>query len=199
MLTDTMRFSSFAEELGDLSDAEVLSRSQKEPALFAILVRRYEAPLLRRARTILRSPEDTEEVVQDAFTKMYLYADRYHAQEGASFSSWAYTILNRVAYTKYRARAVERTKRVDLDPEYLESFGDTEHDFVEDLSIRNEVLAALAKIPETAARILSLQFIEGKSQEEIARSENLSVPAVKTRVHRAKKIFKKVYDEQRYK
>lgn len=198
MLADTMSFSSFAEDVSVLSDAEILARSQKEPNLFALLVRRYEAPLLRRARTILKSPEDAEEVVQDAFTKMYLYADKYHPQEGASFSSWAYTILNRVAYTKYKMKSVEKGKRAELLPEHYESLPDTRAEFIEDLSIRNEVLAALAKIPETAAKILRLQFIEGKSQEEIAELEKLSIPAVKTRIHRAKKLFKQAYDEQHY-
>ena len=68
------------------TDAELLARSRQDPDLFSILVRRYEAALLRRAKTILKSPEDAEEAVQDAFTKMYLYADKYHEQEGASFS-----------------------------------------------------------------------------------------------------------------
>lgn len=185
-------------ELSTLSDGEVLARSQKEPDLFAILVRRYEAPLLRRAKTILRSPEDAEEAVQDAFTRMYLYADKYHAQEGASFSSWAYTILNRVAYTKYRAKSIERGKRAELLPEHYESLPDARAEFLEDLSIRNEVITALAKLPETASKLLRLQFIEGKSQEEIAKLEDLSIPAVKTRIHRAKKLFKQVYDEQHY-
>ena len=49
MIQGIMSFSSFAEDLGALSDAEVLARSQKEPELFAVLVRRYERPLLRRA------------------------------------------------------------------------------------------------------------------------------------------------------
>lgn len=184
--------------LDTLPDAEVLARSQEEPDLFAILVRRYEAALLRRARTILRSPEDAEEVVQDAFTKMYLYADRYHAQEGATFSSWAYTILNRVAYTKYVARRKEGGQRAELEPEHYESLPDAKAEFLEDLSVRNEVIAALAKLPDTAAKILRLQFIEGKTQEEIAQAEDLSIPAVKTRIHRAKKLFKKAYDEQHY-
>lgn len=192
-----MTFSS-ADDLTTLPDAEVLSRARREPELFAILVRRYEAPLLRRARTILKSPEDAEEAVQDAFTKMYLYADTYHPQEGASFSSWAYMILNRVAYTKYRAQVTERGKRAELLPEHYESLPDSRAEFLEDLSIRNEVIAALAKLPEAAAKILRLQFIEGKSQEEIAQSEDLSVPAVKTRVHRAKKLFKQAYDEQHH-
>lgn len=185
-------------DLSLLSDAEVLARSEKDPDLFAILVRRYEAALLRRARKILFSPEDAEEAVQDAFTKMYLYADKYHEQEGATFSSWAYTILNRVAYTKYKAKSIERGKRAELLPEHYESLPDARAEFLEDLSIRNEVLSALAKLPETAAKILKLQFIEGKSQEEIAESEELSIPAVKTRVHRAKKLFKQAYDEQHY-
>lgn len=193
-----MSFSNTGMELSTLSDAEILARSRREPDLFALLVRRYEAPFLRRARVILRSPEDAEEAVQDAFTKMYLYADTYHTQEGASFSSWAYTILNRVAYTKYRAKSAEREKRAELEPEHYESLPDTKAEFLEDLSVRSEVIGALAKLPEAAAKILRLQFIEGKTQEEIAESEALSVPAVKTRVHRAKKLFKQAYDTQKY-
>jgi RNA polymerase sigma-70 factor (ECF subfamily) len=198
MLADIMTLSSLTEDLSALTDLEVLRRSQKEPELFALLVRRYEGALLRRARKILWSPEDAEEVVQDAFTKMYLYADRYQPQEGATFASWAYTILNRVAYTKYVAKRKEGDQRAELEPEHYESLPDARAEFIEDLTIRNEVLAALAKLPQAAAKILRLQFIEGKTQEEIAQSENLSIPAVKTRVHRAKSLFKKVYDEQHY-
>ena len=197
MLADAMTFSN-VEDLSVLPDAEVLARSRREPSLFAILVRRYEAPLTRRARTVLNDPEEAKEAVQDAFTKMYLYADRYAPREGATFSSWAYTILNRVAYTRYQARKRRYKNRIELEPEHYESLPDTRAEFLEDLSVRNEVLAALAKLPETAARFLRLQFIEGKSQEEIAQSEHLSIPAVKTRVHRAKKQFKKAYDEQHH-
>jgi RNA polymerase sigma-70 factor (ECF subfamily) len=197
MIQGIMSFST-SDDLSAISDAEILARSRREPELFAVLVKRYEAALLRRARVILRSPEDAEEVVQDTFTKMYLYADKYHPQEGASFSSWMYTILNRVAYTKYAIRRKEGGRTAELEPEHYESLPDSRAEFLEDLSIRDEVVNALAKIPETAARLLRLQFIEGKTQEEIAAAENLSIPAVKTRVHRAKKLFKQAYDKQRY-
>jgi RNA polymerase sigma-70 factor (ECF subfamily) len=198
MLADTMTFSSFAKDTSTLSDAEILVRSQKEPELFALLVRRYEAALLRRAQKILWNPQDAEEVVQDAFTKMYLYADKYSPQEGASFSSWMYTILNRVAYTRYSSRRKEAGHRATLEPEHYESLPDVKAEFLEDLTMRDEVIAVLSKLPETVSKILRLQFLEGKTQEEIAASENLSIPAVKTRVHRAKKLFKKIYDTQRY-
>jgi RNA polymerase sigma-70 factor (ECF subfamily) len=78
---------------------------------------------------------------------------------------------------------------MDLEPETYERLPDTES-FLDRLTVRDEVLTALARIPEAAARVLSLQFLEGKTHEEIAELEGSTVSAVKTRVHRAKKLFK---------
>lgn len=183
--------------LADASDEAVLKASRLDPDAFRILVRRYEAPFLRKAKSILYAEEDAEEVVQDAFTRIYVYADRYEQQPGASFSSWAYFILTRLAFTRYQKLKALRGHRADLDPEAYERLPDAE-DFVEESTIRNEVLVALAKLPEAAARVLRLQFLEGKTQEEIASAEGIGVGAVKTRVHRAKKLFKHAYDEQHY-
>jgi RNA polymerase sigma-70 factor (ECF subfamily) len=177
------------EEAGEWSDVEVLTASRRNPELFSLLVDRYEAAFLRKARTIIYSKEDAEEVVQDTFTRIYIYADRYNPQEGASFTSWAYTILTRLAFTRYQKLKKLRGRTIDLEPESFERLPD-EVAFLEDLSLRNEVLVAFSRIPEAAARILRLQFLEGKSQEEIAESEGSTVSAVKTRVHRAKKFFK---------
>lgn len=188
MIPETM------DDLKDVSDAEILARSRKDPDLFGILVDRYEDAFLRKAKSILYVAEDAEEVVQDCFTRIYLYADKFKPQEGASFSSWAYSILIRLAFTRYQKLKRHRGATIELDPELYEKAADTE-EFLEDLSIRSEVLAALSRIPEAAARILRLQFIEGKTQEEIAASENLSIAAVKTRVHRAKKDFKNAFEE----
>lgn len=178
-----------------LPDETLLRASQKDPALFGILVSRYEAAFLRKARLILRSPEDAEEVVQDTFTRIYLYANRYEKQEGATFSSWGYAILTRLAFTRYQKLKKHRERNQEIDPEIYERLPDTDT-FVEELSLKNEVLMALAKLPESAARVLRLQFLEGKSQEEIAVLEESSVSAVKTRVHRAKKHLKEVLEEQ---
>ncbi len=188
IIPDTM------DDLKDVSDAEILARSRKDPELFGILVDRHEAAFLRKARTILYSKEDAEEVVQDCFTRIYLYADRYQVEAGATFTSWAYTILTRLAFTRYQKAKKDRGATLALDPELYERIRDPE-EFVEDLSIRSEVLGALARLPEAARRILRLQFIEGKTQEEIAKQEGLTVSAVKTRVHRAKKEFKKALDD----
>lgn len=184
------------EELKDAPDEAVLARVRREPDALRVLVRRYEASFLRKAKSILYSQEDAEEVVQDAFTRIYIYADRYQPQAGASFSSWAYAILTRLAFTRYQKLKKARGASLDLEPEAYERLADEAH-FIDDLTIRDEVLAALAKLPEKMGRVLSLQFIEGKSQDEIALLEGESVSAVKTRVHRAKKLFRATFEEQR--
>jgi RNA polymerase sigma factor (sigma-70 family) len=85
--------------------------------------------------------------------------------------------------------AKRRARTSELDPESYERIADTEV-FIEGLTIQDEVLAALSRIPESAARVLRLQFLEGKSQEEVAEAEGSTVSAIKTRVHRAKKLLK---------
>ena len=81
------------ENANELTDEEILLRSQTQPWLFRVLVDRYESAFLRKARTIVFNPLDAEEIVQDAFTKIYVNADKYEPQTGAKFSSWAYRIL----------------------------------------------------------------------------------------------------------
>jgi RNA polymerase sigma-70 factor (ECF subfamily) len=192
MIQDTMRFSST--ELDAATDEEVLRLSQSDPDAFAVLVARYEEAFLRKAKSILWSPEDAEEVVQDTFTRIYVYAHRYKPQEGASFSSWGYAILTRLAFTRYKKLAKHRGRTAALEPETFERLPD-ESDFRDELAVKDEVLVALSRLPDVAARVLSLQFLEGKTQEEIAASEGSSVSAVKTRVHRAKKLFKKAIND----
>lgn len=194
MIHNVMRYSKSLAQLQDASDEEVLASSRQMPDAFAILLDRYEDAFLRRAQRILYSKEDAEEVVQDTFTRIYLYADRYAAQEGAQFSSWAYTILTRLCFTRYQKLKKERGRMAQMEPEAFERLPDTET-FLDELSIKHEVLNALSRVPESAARLLRLQFLEGKTQEEIAQMTDSTVPAVKTRVFRAKKLLKQALTE----
>lgn len=195
MIQDIMQLSREAREaLNEAGDEEVLRASRQDPEVFELLVDRYEDAFLRKARSILRTREDAEEVVQDAFTRIYIYADKFKAQEGAVFASWAYAILTRLAFTRYRKVAKLRGRTLELEPEAYERLPE-ETSFMADLTVRDEVLIALARLPEAASRLLRLQFLEGKTQEEIAVLEGSTVSAVKTRVHRAKKLFKEAVND----
>lgn len=173
------------------SDEEILALSVTHPDLFSIILKRYQDAFLRKALSIVRNSEDAEEVVQEAFGKIYLYADRFTVQEGASFSSWGYRILMNTAFTRYQKLKRERARIMPLNPEVYETLSDTKMEQFEKLELSDYVVSVLSKMPEHLARILTKHFIEGKPHKEIAEEEGISIGAVKTRVHRAKESFRK--------
>ena len=168
------------------SDEEVLALSVKHPSLFALLVRKYEGPFMRKARSIVREEEAAEDVVQEAFTKIYLNAGKFQKQEGASFSSWGYRILINTALTHYARAKRHGRLSVEMDEEVWALIPDKNLRQFERKELQDLVASVLSRMPEPLSRALSSFFIEGKSQEEIAEAEGLSVGAIKTRVHRAK-------------
>ena len=189
-----MEYLSLEEKGEGMRDEEVLLASVHTPSLFALLVRKYEEPFLRKALSIVREQEAAEDVVQEAFTKIYLNAGKFKTVEGAQFSSWGYRILINTALTHYARRKRRSGGEVGLDEEIWALIPDRNLRQFEKKEVIDLVASVLSRMPAPMSRALSLFFIEGKTQEEIAEAEGLSVGAVKTRVHRAKKEFKKVFE-----
>lgn len=176
---------------GEESDEALLALSRIRPEAFGRLVDRYQEAFLRKARKIVRGEEEAEDVVQEAFTKIYLNAGRYKPQEGAKFSSWAYTILIHVACSHYKKLKRERGVRVELDPEIFELVPDIEDRLLERSTVKDLISSTFERMPHALARMLELHFIQDKPQKEIAESEGVSISVVKTRILRAKAAFKK--------
>ena len=181
------------EEAGEQKDEDVLLASITHPPLFALLVRKYEEAFLRKARSIVRDDEAAQDIVQEAFVKIYLNAKKFEKVAGASFSSWAYRIVINTALTSYMKRKREGSRTIELDEEIWALIPDKNLRQFEKREFTDEVASVLSRMPEVFARALTSFFLEGKSQEEMAVSEGVSVGAIKTRVHRAKKEFRKVY------
>jgi len=177
----------------ELSDEEVLLRSQIEQWLFGVLLDRYQDAFMRKARSIVRNPLDAEEVVQDTFTKIYINADKFEVREGAKFSSWAYTILMNTAFTRYQ-KLVKLGQRVaNLDPEFEQFIGDKkEHSgFAEK---RDAIERLFEKLPGHFVFVLRLHYLERWSHADIAEETGETVGTVKARIHRAKAAFRKEAD-----
>lgn len=175
----------------DLSDEEVLARSRREPWLFAVLLDRYQQAFLRKARSIINSPEDAEEIVQDTFTKIYLNSGHFTPKEGAKFSSWAYRILLNTAFTLYQKRRKEGQRFVNLDPEFEQLIGTKSlHSGFEEN--RDFIERALEKLPGHLASVLRLHYMEHWSHQDIADLQEEKVGAVKARIHRAKEQFRRI-------
>ncbi len=174
----------------NLSDEEILRRSQAQPWLYAVLLERYQDAFMRKARSIVRNELDAEEVVQDAFTKIYVNADKFKPQEGAKFSSWAYRILMNTAFTRYQKKVKEGQRFVNIDPEYEHLLADTTKEA--SLRERNDAIErVLARMPQHFVYVLRLHYIERWPHKAIAEETGESVGTIKARIHRAKAAFRK--------
>lgn len=177
-------------DIQNWDDEQILMVSRAQPWLFSVLVDRYQEPFLRKARGIVRDPRDAEEIVQDTFTKIYVYADKFEPQAGAKFSSWAYRILMNTAFTRYQKLSKEGQRFTAIDPEFEQFIGDMkEHSgFAEK---RDGIERILERLPEHLSYVLRLHYLERWSQEDIAKETGENVGTVKARIHRAKAAFKK--------
>ncbi|MBI4136060.1 MAG: RNA polymerase sigma factor [Candidatus Vogelbacteria bacterium] len=175
----------------NITDEEVLALSLKDPQEFKLIVDRYESAFLRKTRTILGQREEVQDVVAETFTKIYFSAGRFRVIPGANFRSWAYRILVNTAISYYNKLKTRRGDLLtaELDPNLFPD------ERVAAVRAREEwrdyIASYFHRLPAAAAKILRQFFLEDRSQTEIALAEGISVAAVKTRLHRAKKEFKK--------
>lgn len=179
----------------ELSDEEILQRSQKEPWIYAVLLERYQDAFLRKARSIVRNELDAEEVVQDAFTKIYTHAASFQPQEGAKFSSWAYRILMNTAFTRYQKKVKEGERFAALDPDFEAAVPDrTVTPIVYERT--DAVERVLARLPEHFVYVLRRHYLERWPHQAIADETGETVGTIKARIHRAKAAFRKESSEE---
>lgn len=172
-----------------LSDEEVLALALKTPPVFRIILDRYEAAFLRKAKDIVGAREEVEDIVVETFTKIYLKAGQFKKVPGASFKSWAYKILLNTSFSYYR-RLKTRRAFTCQNPEFNWDLVSDTGDLRAKADLRDLVASVLVRLPKNLSRPLKLYFLAGWSHDEIAQSEGLTRGAVKTRIHRAKKLFK---------
>jgi len=170
----------------------VVQAREGDTRAFGELVRRYEGKIFRLAQHITQNREDAEDVLQETFLKAYEHLDQFKGD--SKFYTWIVRIAVNQALMKLRRRKTD--KSVSLD-ETIDTGEDT---------ITREIAAwdedpeqrfsreELGEILDTAVESLEppyrsvfvLRDIEELSTEETAEALNLSVPAVKSRLLRAR-------------
>jgi RNA polymerase sigma-70 factor (ECF subfamily) len=159
---------------------------------FGELVRRYETKIFRLAQHITQNREDAEDVLQETFLKAYEHLDQF--QGNSKFYTWVVRIAVNQALMKLRRRKTD--KSVSLD-ETIDTGEDT---IVREIAAWDEnpeerfSREELGDVLETAIdgleppyrSVFALRDIEGLSTEETAEALGLSVPAVKSRLLRAR-------------
>jgi RNA polymerase sigma-70 factor (ECF subfamily) len=182
-------------------DRELLEGLQNHnPSAPEQLIARYGQRAYRLAVGITGSSLDAEEVVQDAFWTVVRKAGTFRGE--SAFGSWLYRIVANAAYQKLRGRR-GRQGEVSLD-EVLPVFDEhgrhaaamtdwsaRVNDPAAQSELRMALKAAIDALPELYRTALLLRDVEGVSNVEIADTLGVSVPIVKSRVHRARLFLRK--------
>lgn len=165
------------------------------------LVRRHAPRMLAVARRLLRSPDDAEDAVQEAFLSAFRALDRFEGE--ARLGTWLHRITVNAALMRLRSRRRRPESSLeDLQPRFLE---DGHHEVLPrrwkdadrvlaDRRLRERVREAIDRLPDTYRNVLLLRDIEEMDTAETAAALGISENAVKTRLHRARVALREVLD-----
>jgi RNA polymerase sigma-70 factor (ECF subfamily) len=174
-------------------ELELVARAREgDSSAFSTLLRRYEGKIFRLAMNITQNREDAEDVLQEAFFKAYEHLDQF--QGNSKFYTWIVRIAVNQALMKLRKRKSDRSVSLDeqidtgedmvvreiaaWDPDPEERYSQEELN-----TILTQAIDELAPIYRT---VFTLRDVDGLSTEETAEVLDLTVPAVKSRLLRAR-------------
>ena len=191
-------------EAAALEDRALLERAQAgEVEAFESLVERHQDRLYGLALRMTRSDADAAEVVQEAFLAAYQNLKAFRGE--AAFGSWVHRIAANNALMRLRhPRVVEAATEELRTPEFNERGSLTEVPEIDwsrraDEKVLDEELGRAIRqgtdsLPEGYREVFLLKDVEGMSYEEIAEMMGISVPAVKSRLHRARLALREKID-----
>lgn len=177
-----------------LDDEEVVRRVRAgETALFEVLVRRHDQRVYRTVRSILKSEQDAEDAMQQAWIQVYLHLGDF--QGGSAFSTW----LVRIAANEALQRIRRRTPLTAVADEPEEETVDTHADDPEERASSREAVRlverAADKLPPLYRSVFVLRDVEGMSTAETAEALGITEEAAKVRLHRARALLRETLSE----
>lgn len=167
------------------------------------LIDKYQGRIYNLAISILRNEGDAEEITQDVFMTVYQKIDSFKGD--SAFFSWVYRICVNACLMRLRNR--KRTDAVSIedfmpvfteDGRHASEIGDWSREVERRVLNRElgEVLRKfIAELSEKYRVVLVLSDVEGLSNEETANILGLSIPAVKSRLHRARLYLRERLDQ----
>lgn len=183
-------------------DAPLIERVKAgDHAAFTELVKRYEGKVYQLALRLTGNEMDAMDVIQDVFLSVY---QKIHTFRGAAaFSSWLYRITANAAFAKLNQR--RRAAAVSLDdvlPAVEEQSSEVHTEWsqkpdavLSNREAREALQKAIDSLPDDFRTVVILRDVQNMSNQDVAESLNLSVPAVKSRLHRARLILRKKLGE----
>ena len=160
------------------------------------LVSRYEGRVYNLAYRMMGNRDDAEDVLQDTFLNVVRSLDSF--QSRSSFSTWLYRVATNAALSKLR----QRSRRDRSESEFLDEANSVQNlahagYILKDWSLspsenllndeaRQVMEEAIAELPEIYRVVFVLRDVEGMPAAEVADILEISIAAVKSRLHRAR-------------
>ena len=161
---------------------------------FELLVRRHERRVFRVVLAVLGNVQDAEDALQEAFIKAFRHLDQFRAE--SRFTTW----LTRIAVNEALQKRQARRNLVPLDesrqpeetplPRRFEPWKANPEQLYGQQELRQLVESAVQALPPIYREVLILRDIEGMSAEEAAEALHLKVPALKSRLLRARLMLR---------
>jgi len=168
-------------EYGQQDDAELMrALARGETAALAELVRRYQGDALALARRTLAQTDGAEDVVQEAYLRVYHSAGRYRPT--AKFSTWLYRIVVNLCYD--RLRSLKR-RGVALDEQLAAPPAAEAPEILHAADVARRVREAISALPPRQRTALTLHRYQGLSHAEVSQATGWSVSAIESLLVRA--------------
>ncbi|MDN5203711.1 sigma-70 family RNA polymerase sigma factor [Fulvivirgaceae bacterium BMA10] len=158
-----------------------------EPRAFQYIIDQYQRLAFTIALRIVKDREDAEEVVQDAFLKVYKNLEQHN--RSSKFSSWLFKIVYNTALTKIRKRELDYTSLPGEVDDYGMDYGIERIDAWNSLKQQdreNFIGIAMENMKQEDALILSLYYLADKDVSEICDIMDLKKSTTKVKLHRAR-------------
>lgn len=176
-----------------LSDEELLELSRKKNyQAFEELMKRYEGRIYRLGLKMLHSSQDAEDILQKTFLSVFENMDRFRGD--SKFSTWIFRIATNHALMRLRREKSQPVRSLDAPisleqdivlPQLVDEDADISQ-FYEKKEFMSLLEQAVMELPYIYRLVFILRDLEGFSNGEVAEMLNLSIPAVKSRVLRAR-------------
>ena len=171
--------------MGNHTDTELIrlfrEGSNKDYA-FNLIVRKYQEKLYWHIRKILVSHDDTDDVLQNTFIKVYEALPRF--REDSSLYTWLYRIATNEALTFLKKRSIRRLVSMEDVSTYLERTLESDA-FSDGDDIQMKLQKAILRLPEKQRLVFNMKYFDEMKYEEMSQILETSVGALKASYHHA--------------
>lgn len=189
-----------------LMDEEILIRkaSKGDSSAFETLVVTYEKGVYNLAFRLVGDREDAMDITQDVFLKAFQALPRFRGD--SRFSTWIYRVCVNASLDHLRKKQKQPSRSLDEPLALKESSVTREvadenenvEDSVEVKFLSSDVMATLKELDPAHRAIILLSDVQGYSYQEIADILGLSMGTVKSRLHRARNMVRKLLPAEQF-